>query len=475
MSCPTPARATGPITPRDSARAPELLPAQRPIWERAVLLKDYPAYTLTEGYRIKGPINIAALSGAFKKVLRRHEVLRTTIQQSDGAPVLSVAAPGLLQGMKYVSVSGDAGLWRAREIFNSLALTPVCLETAPLLQAVLIAVGAQDHVLIIVTHHLVFDGWSARVLLSEISYFYRAATTNDAPSAPDLPVQLGDVAIWSWARLDAGLRDRQLTYWRDQLAGPFQPARLSQGSCDASGADWTAQQGDFRVDVDVSTTAALMHLARAERSTAFMVIVAGFAAALAQETGASDICIATHAANRNRPEVQGLIGYFTNMVLLRLDVRPGDTFRDLIAKARNTVLDAMENADVPFEDVAAMLDQQAEAAGTRPDAFATAMLVMESGAAQMPEFPGTSVKPFPPQRSSDHRFRYSPVDVNLTLAPENGALSGACTYRSDRLEGHAAARLFARFTHILGDGARDPGRVLGETPAESGSGYDSVD
>lgn len=452
--------AASPITPRDPSSAPELSPVQLSIWERATLLKDNPVYTLVEGYRINGPLDIVALNAAVKKVLRRHEVLRTVIRKVGGAPLLEVDRRGAFEGLTYLSIAGEGALRRAEGIFNYLAVSSVSLETAPLLRAILLAVGAQDHVLIITTHHLVFDGWSARVLLTELSAFYREAQVVGQSSIPDLPVQAGDVAIWTRARLQDGLRDKQLKFWSSQLPSPYAPARLPRRSTGPGILGGMLSHGNLPIVFDTGTTDAVTHVARAEMSTPFIVLLAGFAAALAAEAGVSEVCIATHAANRSRPEVQGLIGYFTNMVLLRIQVVPGSTFRDLIRSVRDTVLDAVENADVPIADVIEMIDAQGGRNGGRPEVVASALFLAEAGEAQVPELRGTSVEPFPKDRHSDNRFRYTPVDVNLTLTPEKLGMSGLCSYRSDRLERGTAESLLARFARILQQGVKEPGTLF---------------
>ncbi|HEX5496055.1 MAG TPA: condensation domain-containing protein, partial [Mycobacteriales bacterium] len=323
---------------------------QEQLWFLDQLAPGQQTYNLPAGLRLLGPLDIPALSAALTEVVRRHGTLRTTFTTQGDRPVQRVAAPAP------VTLSAEplpAGYTPA-DLVRAEARRPFDLATGPLFRARLFRVGPDDHLLTLMTHHTCSDGWSTGLLADELTACYTAATgpggvaglAAPVPGLPDLPVQYVDYARTQRERLRGAVLDAELRYWEGKLTG----ASVLELPTDRPRPAVPSYRGEavwYQVPGEVVN--GLRALAGGRRVSLFMTLLAAFQVVLARYTGQDDIVVGTASAERDTPEYRSLIGFFTNMLVLRTDLSGSPTFTELLDRVREVTLDAYEHQEVPFE------------------------------------------------------------------------------------------------------------------------------
>ncbi|HEX6863967.1 MAG TPA: amino acid adenylation domain-containing protein, partial [Thermoanaerobaculia bacterium] len=308
--------------------------AQERLWFLDQMEPGSAAYNMPFAARLDGELDIEAFRQALEGIVQRHEALRTTFQAgSDGRPVQIIAAPAPL-ALPVIDLSAGEVQYR----LEAEARLPFDLARGPLLRALLLRLGPESHVALVVQHHIVSDGWSIGVFLRELSALYEGSPL------PDLPVQYADYAVWqrSWPRLDA-----QLAWWRERLAGapqvlelpadrPRPPVRSLRG-------------GERSVRLSAGLAHELQALGRQEGATLFMVLLAAFQALLQRYTGQDDLLVGSPVAGRGERQLEPLIGFFVNDLVLRADLSGNPAFPVFLSRVRDGALAAYAHQDVPFE------------------------------------------------------------------------------------------------------------------------------
>ncbi len=323
--------------------------AQRRLWFLQQLEDINSAYYIHAVFRAKGQLNVTALEQTLSEIISRHETLRTTFHVVDGEPV-QVIAPAQPTALPVAALGelpqdeAEAAIerWTREEIER-----PFDLERGSLVRVSLLRVRDDEHVLILTLHHIVADGWSMGVLVREAVALYRAYSNVTPSPLAELRIQYADYAVWQREWMQGEVLERQLDYWRRQLEGvppelelpSDRPRRMEQGFRGAS----------IPVLLSASLTEKLRRLSRSEGTTLFMTLLAAFQTLLYRYTGQEDIVVGTPIANRQRREIEELIGLFINSLALRVDLSDNPTFRELLARVRKVTLDAYAHQDVPFE------------------------------------------------------------------------------------------------------------------------------
>ena len=328
-------------------------PAQRRFWLLDQLVPGgNPALTVPLALRLRGRLDPAALERTCNEVLRRHESLRTTFHAERGQ-LFQAIAPAAAMTVPLVDVQDFPPAERAQvpdHLLTEEMARPFDLARGPVWRARLVRVAPEDHLLLFPVHHIVADGWSNGVLVRELGAIYAAFAAGLPSPLPELPVQFADFAQWQQTLLASGGFDAQLAYWRGRLAGELPVLDLP---VDRPRPPWRGQAapGGLRTRrVPPELARAIKTLAVREGASSFMVLLAAFTVLLSRYGGGQeDVLIGTSAANRDRLEVENLIGLFVNPLLMRVKLSGQPTFRELLGRVRRTVLDAFENADAPFE------------------------------------------------------------------------------------------------------------------------------
>ncbi|RMF36691.1 MAG: non-ribosomal peptide synthetase, partial [Chloroflexi bacterium] len=323
--------------------------AQQRLWFLDQLAPNTPLYNIPDAIRLRGPLDVAVLERSLNEIVRRHESLRTTFRATDGKPV-QVIAPTLKLPLPLVDLSGLPKAAREAEVqrlATEEAQRPFDLSRGPLLRVTLLRLGDEEHVALLTMHHIISDGWSMRVLVQELAALYDAFSHGRPSPLPDLPIQYADFALWQREWLQGEVLEEQLAYWKQQLSGSPPVLELPTDRPRPPVQSFRGAHRPFMLPRPLSQ--AIKALCRREGVTPFMLLLAAFQTLLHRYTGQDDISVGTPIANRNRAEIEGLIGYFANTLVLRTDLSGDPPFRELLKRVREVALGAYAHQDLPFE------------------------------------------------------------------------------------------------------------------------------
>ena len=439
-----PERGGIPPVPRGPAGLP-LSFAQQRLWFLAQLRPDDAAYNMAAAVELRGRLDAGALDDAFWRVMRRHEALRTTfgsIGGMAGEPVQVIHLEPAEPVLPVVDLSGFCNR-EVERLARAEACRPFDLERGPLLRAVLVRLGPERHLLLLTVHHLVSDAWSMGVLIREVSALYGCA--GELPPLPPLPIQYADFAAWQRVWLQGEELERPLAWWRERLAGAPSALELP--------AERQAGGGRQPISLPADLTAGLEALARAEGTTLFVALLAGYQALLHRWTGQEDLVVGTPFANRRRAEVQGLIGFFVNTLPIRGDLRGRPSFRELLRRAREEVLGAHEHQDLPFERIVEELRPE-RAAGRNP--LFQVVLAFQNVPMPALDLPGLEAEP----RGTDTGTARFDLTLDLRQGPDG--ISG--WIEQGIFSGPTAARLAAHFRSLLAAALHAPDAPVADLP-----------
>lgn len=334
------------------ARGPKTFPlsfTQEGLWFLNQLAPDNIVYNVWRATRIRGALNIEALRQALETIVSRHDTLRTSFVSVNGSP-MQVIAKNVAIDMPIVDLSDEPAASREDEAMRFAteeARRLFDLSQGPLLRITLLKLGEEEHILLIVMHHIVSDDWSKGVMFRELSALYKAFSAGKPSPLAELPIQYADFAVWQRQWLQEKAADEQLSYWKKQLSGV---PDIHQLPIDRPRPTIQAFRG-ARQSYTLSTSLAekLKTLSRGEEVTLFMTLLAAYKILLFRHSNQEDIVVGTPSASRNRSEIEGLIGYFLNMLVLRTDHSGDPTFRTLLKRVREVCLGAYAHQDLPFD------------------------------------------------------------------------------------------------------------------------------
>ena len=347
--------AAPPLTRIDHGRAAPLSFGQERLWFLAQLEPDDRSYNIPLGVHFEGPLDRRALAAALRELLRRHEVLRTTMEVVDQRPVAIVHDDAEV-ALPVISLAALAPPEREATLQKQAAeegRRAFDLARGPLLRACLFELGAEDHVLLLVVHHIVSDGWSNGILNRELTALYRAFVAGKPSPLPELPIQYADFAAWQRRWLQGDAPSQQLAYWKTQLA--FAPHSLDLPSDRPRPPLRSHRAGRASKVLPRELAASLKELSRREGATLFMTLLAALQVLLHRYSGQRDILIGSPIAGRARAETESLIGFFLNTLVLRARPSAERPFRELLREVKEACLGAYAHQDMPFERLVAEL------------------------------------------------------------------------------------------------------------------------
>jgi acyl-CoA synthetase (AMP-forming)/AMP-acid ligase II/NADP-dependent 3-hydroxy acid dehydrogenase YdfG/acyl carrier protein len=412
----------------------------------------------------KGRLDVAALTRAWGEVVARHEILRTSFPAVDGAPVQSVAEAGAA-GLGWTDLLELPAASRPAELDRLAcreAQKPFDLAAGPAVRTTLVRVGEEEHALLLTLHHIIVDGWAVGLLVQELAESYRAAVAGLPSPLASLPMQYSDFARWQRDWLRGELRERQLAYWLSQLGSG--PHVLDLPMDRPRPPQQTFSGARRSLGLPAGAEAAARELARRGGASLFMVLLAAFQALLHRYTGERRIGVGSPMAGRNRPDLEPLIGLFTNTLVLRTDLGGGPGFETLLARVREVVLGAFQNQDLPFEQVVEALLPERDP--SRPPLFQVAFslqgetLVRGSGAVSGEglELPGVALA-IETVDSGSVQF-----DLIFTAVEAAAGLKMVAAYNTDLFDGDRIERLLGHFCVLLAAALAEPRRPVGELP-----------
>ncbi len=442
-------------TRRAQTRAP-LSFAQTRLWFLDRLEPGGTTYNLPFALRMEGELSPAVLAAVLGEVVRRHEVLRTTFAERVGEPEQVIAPPlprWVLPLADLGALPADAGRAESLRLAAAGAARPFDLARGPLFRATLLRLGAAEHALLLEIHHIVADGWSVGVLIREITALYGAAVAGLPSPLPELPLQYADFSAWQRSWLQGGELERQLAYWRQALAGA--PATLDLPADRPLPAVRSEAGARVRVPFSPALREALARFARRHEATPFMVLLAAFQALLSRLTGQEDLTVGSPVAGRNRVEIEPLIGFFVNTLVLRGDLTGDPSFGELLARVRQTTLEAFAHQDLPFEQLVEELRPERHLA-IHP-LFQVLFAVQNAPLGGM-ELPGLTLAPLP------FETRVVQFDLDLSFWDSAAGLVADVGYRTDLFDPPTPRRLAAHLEVLLSAMMADASLRLAAAP-----------
>jgi non-ribosomal peptide synthetase component F len=323
--------------------------AQQRLWFLDQLEPGSSAYTITAWRRFSGPLDLTALTNAFTELVRRHESLRTTFANIHGEPVQRIAdpAPVALDIIDLETVPQTDRIEVAKQTIQEQARRAFDLARGPLFRPVLIRLGPDEHDLLIMVHHIVADGWSVNIIARELMALYEAEQTGQSLLLPAPPLQYADFALWQRQQLAGEAFETERQYWCKQLSGC--PTTLDLPTDHRRSPRPMAAGASHEFALSSPLADRLRELRHREGATPFMTLLAAFKALLARYTGQDDIVVGSPVANRGHVELESVVGFFANTLVLRTNLEGDPTFRELLARVRETCLGAYAHPDMPFE------------------------------------------------------------------------------------------------------------------------------
>jgi amino acid adenylation domain-containing protein len=336
--------------PRRTGSGPAPLSfGQQRLWFLSQLRPNDSAYNMIQVLRLTGPLDVPALERAFNEIRRRHDVLRANVDLVGDQPVQFVAAYGpvpftIVDCSTYPEDQRESA---CQEVIASYSRPPFNLKSDPLLRTALVRLGPTEHRLVLVMHHIIYDGWSTRLLLQECVALYEAFAQGKPSPLPDLPIQYSDYARWQREWLTGAVLDKHLSYWRERLRGSVSPIELPADRPRRGGETSAAARVGKVLPVELLQS--LKSLGQRHNATLFMTLLAAFQTLLCRVSGQDDVVLGSPIAGRTQLETERLLGFFINTLPIRIDMSGRPTFAELLDRVRLVVLDAIKHQELPFE------------------------------------------------------------------------------------------------------------------------------
>ena len=305
-------------------------------------------YHMTVSLRLKGDLNVEALSRSLQYIVNRHEVLRTIFLEKDALTFQQIQEKDLWK-LDIV----DAAVYKndkpgLQSLLESVIKKPFDLSKDHMLRATLVMLTEKEHLLVVTIHHIATDGWSMGIIVREVASLYKVFTEGLAPELPALDIQYSDYAIWQRNYLQGELLERKIAYWKEKLKN----VSVLELPTDYQRPQIQSARGALRnFEIDATLSGELHTLSRKEGTTLFMTLVAGFTILLYKYSGQTDICVGTPIANRPQKELENLVGFFVNTLVLRSQFKENESFKDFLQEVKATCMEAYEHQEIPIEKV----------------------------------------------------------------------------------------------------------------------------
>ncbi len=443
-----------PVFKRQDGEPLRLSYAQERQWFLWQLEPESAAYHIPSVLRLRGRLDLDALQRSFDSLVARHETLRTRFRL-DGDEARQEIAASMALPLDIVALGPLEEGALARQVETTIA-RPFDLERGPLLRVSLLRLAEDDHVLVLVQHHIVSDGWSMQVMVEELVQLYAAYSRGLEVALPALPIQYADYALWQRSWMEAGEKERQLAYWTGLLGGeqpvlelPFdrpRPVRQSH------------RGAQFILELDIDLSQALRRVAQQEGATAFALLLASFQALLYRYSGQADIRVGVPIANRNRVETERLIGFFVNTQVLKADLDGRMGFDELLAQARQRALEAQAHQDLPFEQLVEAL--QPERNASHNPLFQVLFNHQSEIRSVTPEVQLEDLR----LEGLAWDGQTAQFDLTLDIQEDENGIWASFDYATDLFDASTVERLAGHWRNLLRGIVANPRQRLGELP-----------
>lgn len=428
---------------------------QQRLWFLDQLMPGTAAYNVRAALRLKGPLNFPALEQALNEIVSRHESLRTVFATEDGHPVQIIRAAFTLVP-PFVDFEGNPAATREAEVTRLAvgeARQPFHLAKGPLLRTTLLRLKRDDHVLLLTTHHIISDGWSMSVFMEEVALLYDANANGRPSPLRELPIQYVDYACWQRESLQGDLLSVHLAYWKKHLGGSLPAVTVPPDR--PRPAIQTFRGAKQRLVIEKDLTESLKGLSRREGVTLFITVTAAFNVLLHRYTGKTDTIVGTPIANRNRSEIEVLIGFFANTLVLRTDLSGDPSFRELLARLRTVATSAYDHQDLPFDKLVEELHPERSLNQTP---LFQVMLQLSHSEIENVALGGLTFTHL------DIDSGVSKFDMSLSLTEKEASLTGLLEYNTDLFDASTISRVLSHYRALLEGAAASPNEVLSLLP-----------
>ncbi|HEY54092.1 MAG TPA: amino acid adenylation domain-containing protein, partial [Caldilineae bacterium] len=443
-----------PPIPRDADAYP-LSFAQQRLWFLDQLEPNTAMYNIPMVVRMRGKLDVAALQRSIHEIGRRHETLRTVFQSERGEPY-QVIRPEAEIAMQVVDLRQEPAQEReslARRMAQEEARRPFDLAQGPLLRTMLLQLDDDDYFALLTMHHIISDGWSMGVLLRELSTYYRAFSQAFAPEIEPLAIQYVDFAAWQRQWLAGERLEQQLAYWKSQLQGS--PALLRLPTDRPRPPIQSTRGGSFGFELPAALSHRLIALAHEHGVTPFMLLLSAFQTLLARYSGQEDICVGIPVANRRRSEIEPLIGFFANTLVIRSDFSDDPTFAELLQAVKEVVVDAQAHQDLPFEMLVDELEPERDMSYTP---LFQVMFSLQAAATRTIQLPDLTME----QINLDSGA--AKFDLNLVMIDHPENLRGRIAYNRDIFDHATIERMMGHFQTLLTGMVTEPEQRISHLP-----------
>jgi len=427
--------------------------SQQRLWFIDQLYHGSSFYNIPIAFHIQGHLNIKALEQSLNEIIKRHEVWRTNFRLVNGEPIQEIS-PQSTWDVSIINLEHLSGKdWEAevKQFAAESAKKPFNLAKGLLVRATLLRLSEEEHVLLVIMHHIITDGWSEGVFLRELSTLYAAFSKNQPSPLPKLPIQYVDFAVWQRDRLKGEFLATQLNYWKQQLQGELPVLQLPTDRPRPNLTTFTGAKQYFTFSA--SLTNALKQLSQREDATLFMSLLAAFNILLYRHTDQEDILIGSPIANRNRAELEGMLGLFVNTLVLRNNLSGNPSFRKLLHRVREVTLDAYGHQDLPFEMLVEELQPERD---LRRNPLYEIMFVLQNTPGSVEEASGLTL------RTLEFDSGTAQLDIFLSMSESEEGLTGCLEYNTDIFDSTTITQFINNFQTLLENIVANPEQHLSE-------------
>ncbi|MBN3958493.1 non-ribosomal peptide synthetase [Nostoc sp. NMS8] len=427
--------------------------SQQRLWFIDELYHGSSFYNIPIAFHIKGQLNIKVLQKSLNEILKRHEVWRTNFVLVNGEPAQKIA-PQLTWDLPIINLEHLSGKdWESevKQLVAESANKPFNLAKGLLVRATLLRLSEEEHVLLVTMHHIITDGWSCGVFLRELSTLYAAFSTNQPSPLPELPIQYADFAIWQRDRLEGEFLTTQLNYWKQQLGGELPVLQLPTDHPRPSVTTFAGAKQYFIFSKPL--TEALRQLSQQADTTLFMSLLTAFNILLYRYTDQEDILIGSPIANRNRAELEGMLGLFVNTLVLCNNLSGNPSFRELLHRVREVTLDAYAHQDLPFEMLVEELHPERDLSR---NPLYEVMFVLQNTPTTVQEVSGLTL------RTLEFDSGTAQLDIFLSMSESQEGLTGCLEYNTDIFDSTTITQFINNFQTLLENIVASPEQRLSE-------------
>ncbi|MBW4649608.1 MAG: amino acid adenylation domain-containing protein [Kastovskya adunca ATA6-11-RM4] len=444
------------ISRRNSSDPVPLSFAQARLWFLDELMSGSPLFNISTALRLKGSLNVAAFEQSLNEIIKRHEALRTNVVKVDGQAFQAIALTStstlpVVNLQEFSEVEREAEVLRlAREE----AKRPFNLECDRLLRSTLLCLNETEHIVLFAIHHLVSDDWSIGILIRELTALYDAFNRHQLSPLPELPIHYADFALWQQQWLQGDVLQNQLSYWKQQLGDRLSVLQLPTDYPRPAVASFRGASQSFSLTAEL--TEALKALSQKEDVTLFMTLLAAFKTLLYRYTGSEDVVVGSPIANRNRAEIEGLIGCFVNTLVLRTDLSDNPTFRKLLRRVREVTLGAYAHQDLPFEKLVEELQPERNLSYT--PLFQVMFVMQDNVSMSALDLSGLT------WNALDIDNDTTKFDLTLRVTEVGGRLVGTLEYSTDLFDANTITRMTGHLQTLLEGIVTNPDQSLSTLP-----------